>query len=198
MYVTIHYNDDTVMEESDDRLQKIRPLLNVLKHTLGSYINCGKNLCLDETTDANRSIYGMEHIFYSHVKNTGKLHLKYYLLCECYWCLCTIIVMHTRTSRDLADPVFDKMCPDINDPVIDDLPEFMGVQCNPDDEEYLPNEEIDLEEEGAGIAHTCDGVTEETVDKSLNKKTLTQELKKVKRAKEMHTSNNLILEIRKP
>ena len=46
-----------------DALFKIRPLLNVLKKTLGSYVIPGSDLSLDESSIACRSKYGRNLIF---------------------------------------------------------------------------------------------------------------------------------------
>ena len=50
---------------SKDSLFKIRPILNVLKKTLGSYLNVGSEVTLDESSIACRSAYGRSLIFYN-------------------------------------------------------------------------------------------------------------------------------------
>ena len=69
-------------ESSNDALYKVRPLLNVLKKTLGDYLIPGSDLALDETSVACRSKYGRNLIFYNNTKPSGKYHFRFYALCD--------------------------------------------------------------------------------------------------------------------
>jgi hypothetical protein len=90
-------------ESSNDALYKVRPLLNVLKKTLGDYIIPGSDLALDETSVACRSKYGRNLIFYNNTKPSGKYHFRFYALCDSYSYSCLRIVIHTRNGSDRAD-----------------------------------------------------------------------------------------------
>ena len=56
--LVLHLNDNAKLESSNDKLHKVHPLLNILKNTLGAYINVGTELALDEVTVASKSTYG--------------------------------------------------------------------------------------------------------------------------------------------
>ena len=57
-----------------DSLFKVRPLVNVLKKTLGMYLESGSELALDESSIAARTKYGRLLIFYNNTKPSGKYH----------------------------------------------------------------------------------------------------------------------------
>jgi hypothetical protein len=90
-------------ESSNDALYKVRPLLNVLKKTLGDYLIPGSDLALDETSVACRSKYGRNLIFYNNTKPSGKYHFRFYALCDSDSYSCLRIVIHTRNGSDRAD-----------------------------------------------------------------------------------------------
>lgn len=55
----LHFNDNTNEERKQrDNLHKIRPLLNILKYTLGRHAVRGSELSLHEATMANKSSCG--------------------------------------------------------------------------------------------------------------------------------------------
>ena len=82
-------------ENSNDALYKIRPLLNVLKKTLGEYLIPGSDLAIDETSVACRSKYGRQLIFYNNTKPSGKYHFRFYALCDSDTYNCLRIAIHT-------------------------------------------------------------------------------------------------------
>ena len=91
-------------ESSNDALYKVRPLLNILKKTLGDYLIPGSDLALDETSVACRSkYYGRNLIFYNNTKPSGKYHFRFYALCDSDSYSCLRIVIHTRNGSDRAD-----------------------------------------------------------------------------------------------
>jgi hypothetical protein len=77
----IHLNSNLTEEKGKDALQKTRPLLNILKKTIGVFLIPGSELSLDEASCASRSSYGRELIFFNPAKNYGKFHFRFYLLC---------------------------------------------------------------------------------------------------------------------
>ena len=86
-----------------DSLYKVRPLLNVIKKTLGSFIEVGSECSLDESSVACRSAYGRHFIYYNPTKPTGKYHFRFYLLCETDFYNCVRFRMQTRDDCDIGD-----------------------------------------------------------------------------------------------
>jgi hypothetical protein len=84
----------------NDSLHKIRPLLNILKITLGKYANFGSELSLDEATMATKSSYARFHIFFNPMKPTWKFHFKIYMLCCAESNLTRRIKIHTKNNAD--------------------------------------------------------------------------------------------------
>ena len=93
----------TAEENSKDALYKVRPLLNVLKKTLGNYINPGDELALDESSVAARSSYGRQLIFFNNTKPCGKYHFRFYFVCDSETYACLRMRVHTRNGSDFAD-----------------------------------------------------------------------------------------------
>jgi len=89
----------------DDALYKVRPLLNVLKKTLGLYMDCGSELSLDESSIACRSKYGRSLIFYNNTKPTGKYHFRFYVVTDTDYFAALRIRVHTRNDSDEADGI---------------------------------------------------------------------------------------------
>jgi hypothetical protein len=99
----VHFNDIEKADDCKDALQKIRPLLNTLKHTFPLYLDIGDEVSLDEASQASRSKYGGDVIFFNPTKPGGKFHFRYYLLCDCTTNACIRIRMATRNTSDVAD-----------------------------------------------------------------------------------------------
>ena len=78
----LHWNDNDGFEGTTDSLYKIRPLLNFVSLSLGSYLDVGDSLALDETTVGMRSRYAKAVTYFDRSKPKGKYHLKFYALCE--------------------------------------------------------------------------------------------------------------------
>ena len=75
----LHFNDNEDEEGREkDSLHKIRPLLNILKLTLGKYAIFESELSLDEATMANKSSYARFLICFNPMKPTGKFHFRIY------------------------------------------------------------------------------------------------------------------------
>ena len=88
---------------SKDSLFKIRPILNVLKKTLGSYLNVGSEVTLDESSIACRSAYGRSLIFYNNTKPGGKYHFRIYVVCETDHYAALRFRVHTKDGSDFGD-----------------------------------------------------------------------------------------------
>jgi hypothetical protein len=59
----LHFNSNLTEENGKDALHKTRPLLNILKKTIGVFLIPRSELSLDEASCASRSSYGRELIF---------------------------------------------------------------------------------------------------------------------------------------
>jgi len=73
--------DVTLDDLKKDPMARIRPLINMLKHTSPLYVNLGRNVAVDESSIACRSKYGRHLIVYNSSKPTGKFHFKIYACC---------------------------------------------------------------------------------------------------------------------
>jgi hypothetical protein len=77
----LHFNDnEDEAGAACDSLRKIRPLLNIVKKTLGRYANFDSELSFDEATMACFSRYGCSRISFNLKKPTGKFQFKFYVL----------------------------------------------------------------------------------------------------------------------
>lgn len=86
-----------------DSLFKVRPLFNVLKKTMGLYVNPGSELSLDESSIACRSKYGRNLIFYNNTKPCDKYHFRFYVMTDVENYVCLRIWVHTKNESDIAD-----------------------------------------------------------------------------------------------
>jgi hypothetical protein len=97
----LHFNDNDDEEgRESDSLHKIRPLLNILKITLGKYARFGSELSLDEATMANKSSYARHLICFNPMKPTGKFHFKIYMVCCAESNLTLRFKIHTKDNAD--------------------------------------------------------------------------------------------------
>ena len=102
----LHFNDNSDDQKLEtNSLHKIRPLLNILKRTLGRYAILGNEHSFDEATMACKSSYGRHLIVYNGAKPTGKFHFKMYMMCCATTNLTHKIKIHTRDNcdRELID-----------------------------------------------------------------------------------------------
>ena len=90
-------------DNSNDSLFEIRPLLNVLKKTLGSYLNVDSELALDDSSIACRSAYGRSLIFYNNTKPSGKYHFHIYVVCETDHYAALRFRVRTKDGSDFGD-----------------------------------------------------------------------------------------------
>ena len=82
---------------------KLRPILNVLKKTLGAYLNVGSEVTLDKSSIACRSTYGRLLIFYNNTKPSGKYHFHIYVVCDADNYAALRFCVHTKDGSDFAD-----------------------------------------------------------------------------------------------
>jgi hypothetical protein len=100
----LHFNDnDDEQGRESDSLHKIRPLLKILKITLGKYARFGSELLLDEATMANKSSYARHLICFNPMKPTGKFHFKIYMVCCAESNLTLQIKIHTKDNADTEE-----------------------------------------------------------------------------------------------
>jgi hypothetical protein len=88
-----------------DCLWRIRPILNILKVTLGAYVVLGSDVSLDEATFASRTSFGRFLIFFNPSKPAGKFHFKFYCICDPYTNIMVRLRVATRDESDEADPL---------------------------------------------------------------------------------------------
>ena len=97
----LHFNHNgEVSKMTRDSLHKIRPLLNILKRTLGRCANIGSEHSFDEATMACKSSYGRHLIVYNGAKPTGKFHFKMYMMCCANMNLTHKIKIYTRDNSE--------------------------------------------------------------------------------------------------
>eukprot|EP00978_Attheya_sp_CCMP212_P001189 scaffold2466_cov40-Attheya_sp.AAC.2 len=123
----IHLNDNDCQHTSKkDSLVRIRPLLNVLKRTLGSCLDIGDELSVDEASVASKSKYGRVFIMYNPMKPGGD---NYNLV---------RFTMHTRTNADLADGFNTALDDNISDDEYDAPPDSLG-----NEEDAVSDDDVD-------------------------------------------------------
>jgi hypothetical protein len=71
LHSVLHFNLSATEVKGKDALHKTRPLLNILKKTLGVFLIPGSEMLLDEATCASRSSYGRELIFSTRQKTVA-------------------------------------------------------------------------------------------------------------------------------
>jgi hypothetical protein len=99
----LHFSENETIPLNDYALHKVRPLVNTVKVTLRAFIRAGSELALDEAPVASRSSYGRALIFFNPMKNCGKFHFRFYLLCcsTTYACVCMKVA--TKKNSDSPD-----------------------------------------------------------------------------------------------
>jgi hypothetical protein len=102
-----HFNSNSDRNGlATDSLHKVRPLLEILKRSIGHYASFGSELSFDEATMACFSRNARGLISFNPKKPTGKFHFKVYMLCCAITNLVYKIHIHTKDGCDNdADPV---------------------------------------------------------------------------------------------
>ena len=93
-------HDVTSQELKQDPVARIRPLINMLKHTSPLYVALGRNIAVDESSVACRSKYGRHLIVYNSSKPTGKFHFKIYACCCATTWLMVGFRLHCASTMD--------------------------------------------------------------------------------------------------
>ena len=87
----------------------MQPILNVLKKSLGEYLDVGNDLAVDKLSIACRSKYGSPLIFYNSTKPGGKYHFFFLNMnkSDSFTCLQPHVHMHNQSDRadGLVEPV---------------------------------------------------------------------------------------------
>ena len=66
---------------------------------MGRYVDLGSEFCLDEDSAACRSSFGRHLIVFNPMKNCGKFHFRFYLLCCSATYVCIKVRIHVRTDE---------------------------------------------------------------------------------------------------
>jgi hypothetical protein len=107
----LHFNNnDDDKGIAGDSLHKIRPLLQILKKTLGRYAVLGTEFSFDEATMACFSHYARGLLCFNPQKPTGKFHFKLYMLCCATTNLVVRICIHMKdySNMDYTSEEFDR------------------------------------------------------------------------------------------
>jgi hypothetical protein len=83
---------------------KFRPHLNIVKFTLRAFIRVVYEVALEEASVAAHSSYGREVILFNPMKNCGKFHFCFYLLCCATSFGCVRMKVATKNSNDNPEP----------------------------------------------------------------------------------------------
>jgi len=104
--ISFNSSPTELKDGKQDALYKIRPILNILKRTLGAYVKAGSDVSLDEATFPSRSSYGRKLIYYNPRKPAGKFHIKAYCICCPITNVMLAIRFATRNNSDKSLPTF--------------------------------------------------------------------------------------------
>jgi hypothetical protein len=98
----LHFSDNNDEKKMQtDGLHKIRPLLTIVKKTLGCYAILGSEHSFDEATMACKSSNGRHLVVYNRAKPTGEFHFKMYMMCCATRNLTHKIKIHARVNCDV-------------------------------------------------------------------------------------------------
>ena len=95
---TLHFNVSDC-EDSLDPLHKVRPIYATIQEMMGRYVDLGSEFSLDEASAACRSSFGRHLIVFNPMKNCGKFHFRFYLLCCSVTYVCIKVRIHVRTDE---------------------------------------------------------------------------------------------------
>jgi hypothetical protein len=98
-----HFNLNPHEETTRDSLHKVRPILNIIKYTIGQYMNVGSDLSLDEMSIQIRSRYAGYLTMFNKDKNCGKFHFRFFAVCCAFTWACLRLRGCTRKKDDVAD-----------------------------------------------------------------------------------------------
>ena len=86
-----------------DTLWRLRPLISFIRGSCGKFVVPGRNISIDEGTEASKSRYAGNFICYNPAKPTGKHHFKYYIAtaADCFVML-NIRIHGDNTELDIS------------------------------------------------------------------------------------------------
>jgi hypothetical protein len=93
----------SVEKATRDSLHKVRPILNIIKYTVGQYMNVGSDLSLDEMSIQIRSRYAGDLTIFNKDKNCGKFHFRFFAVCCAFTWAYLRLRACTRKKDDVAD-----------------------------------------------------------------------------------------------
>jgi hypothetical protein len=126
----LHFTYNETIPLNDDALHNVRPLVNIVKVTLCAFIRVGSELALDEAYVASRSSYGRVLIFFNPMKNCGKFHFRFYLLCYATTYACVRMKVATKNNSDSPDP-HESMATIYNTSLLSKLSKLVIEMCKP-------------------------------------------------------------------
>jgi len=94
----LHFSTSTG-EKSSDPLDKVRPIYATIQEMMSRYVDLGSEFSLDEASAACRSSFGRHLIVFYPMKNCGKFHFRFYLLCCSKTYVCVKLRIHVRTDE---------------------------------------------------------------------------------------------------
>jgi hypothetical protein len=104
LHSVLHFNSIDTEVPGKDALHKTRPLLNILKKTMGAFMIPGSKLSQYDALAVSRSNYGRHIIFYNPAKNCGKFHFRFYILADASTFAALVLKVATRNDSDPCDP----------------------------------------------------------------------------------------------
>jgi len=87
-------------------LHKVRPVYATIQEMMGRYVDLGSEFCLDKASAAYRSSFGRHLIVFNPMKNCGKFHFRFYLLCCSVTYVCIEARIHVRTDEMIEEDKF--------------------------------------------------------------------------------------------
>jgi hypothetical protein len=81
-----------------------RPLINILKKTMGAFMITVSELRLDEASTVSRSNFGQHIIFYNPAKKCGKFHFRFNILADASIFASLALKASTRNDSNPCDP----------------------------------------------------------------------------------------------
>jgi hypothetical protein len=98
-----HFNSNPHEEITRDSHHKVRQILNIIKYTIGRYINIDSDLSLDEMSIQICSRYAGDLTMFNKDKNCGKFQFLFFAVCYAFTWTCLRLRACTRKEDDVAD-----------------------------------------------------------------------------------------------
>jgi hypothetical protein len=97
-----HFNSNPHEETTRNSLHKVRPILNIIKYTIGRYIKIGSDISLDEMSIQIRSCCVGDLTMFNKDNNCGKFHFRFFAVCCAFTWVCFRLCACTRKKYDAA------------------------------------------------------------------------------------------------